>query len=68
MAPLTKRKYAKSRQRERRGHMKIPASNIGTCPQCHSPSYLIMPVLACGNYDGREAIKIEAPKKKLLRY
>jgi large subunit ribosomal protein L32 len=64
MAPLTKRKYAKSRQRERRGHMKIPASNITTCPQCHSPrlSHHVCP--SCGNYSGREAIKIEAPKKK----
>lgn len=64
MAPLTKRKYAKSRQRERRGHMKIPASNIGTCPQCHSPRLSHHACPSCGNYDGREAIKIEAPKKK----
>jgi large subunit ribosomal protein L32 len=64
MAPLTKRKYAKSRQRERRGHMKIPASNIGTCPQCHSAKLSHHACPACGNYDGREAIKVEAPKKK----
>jgi large subunit ribosomal protein L32 len=64
MAPLTKRKYAKSRQRERRGHMKIPASNIGTCPQCHSARLSHHACPSCGNYDGREAIKIEAPKKK----
>jgi large subunit ribosomal protein L32 len=64
MAPLTKRKYAKSRQRERRGHMKIPASNIGTCPQCHSPRLSHHACPACGYYDGREAIKVKAPKKK----
>jgi large subunit ribosomal protein L32 len=64
MAPLTKRKYAKSRQRERRGHMKSPASSIGTCPQCHSAKLAHHVCLTCGNYDGREAIKIEAPKKK----
>lgn len=64
MAPLTKRKYAKSRQRERRGHMKIPASNIGTCPQCHSAKLSHHACPTCGNYDGREAIKVEAPKKK----
>ena len=64
MTPLTKRKYAKSRQRERRGHMKIPAPSTDTCPQCHSVklSHHVCPT--CGNYDGREAIKIETPKKK----
>lgn len=64
MAPLPKRKYAKSRQRERRGHMGIETPAMDTCPQCHSAklSHHVCPT--CGNYNGREAIKIEAPKKK----
>ena len=64
MAPLTKRKYAKSRQRERRGHMKIETPAMNECPQCHSEklSHRVCPT--CGYYGGREAIKIETPKKK----
>jgi large subunit ribosomal protein L32 len=64
MTPLPKRRYAKARQRERRGHMKIPVPSMDTCPQCHSVklSHRVCPV--CGNYGGREAIKIETPKKK----
>jgi large subunit ribosomal protein L32 len=64
MAPLTKRKYAKSRQRERRGHMKIETPSMDTCPQCHSAKLAHHVCPTCGNYNGREAIKIEAPKKK----
>ena len=45
MAPLTKRKYAKSRQRERRGHMKLEAPIMNLCPQCHTRSSLTVPVL-----------------------
>lgn len=64
MPPLTKRKYAKSRQRERRGHMKIEQPSMNTCPQCHGTklSHRVCPT--CGYYGGREAIKIEAPKPK----
>jgi large subunit ribosomal protein L32 len=64
MAPLTKRKYAKSRQRERRGHMKIEAPSTDTCPQCHAVKMTHRACPACGNYNGREAIKISTPKKK----
>jgi large subunit ribosomal protein L32 len=64
MAPLTKRKYAKSRQRERRGHMKIPVSATNTCPQCHGVKLAHSACPTCGNYNGREAVKIETPKKK----
>jgi large subunit ribosomal protein L32 len=64
MAPLTKRKYAKSRQRERRGHMKIVKPAIDTCPQCHSTKLAHHVCPTCGNYNGREAIKIATSKKK----
>jgi large subunit ribosomal protein L32 len=64
MAPLTKRKYAKSRQRERRGHMKIETPATDTCPQCHSAKLAHHACLTCGNYAGREAVKVKAPKKK----
>jgi large subunit ribosomal protein L32 len=64
MAPLTKRKYAKSRQRERRGHLKIPFAAINDCPQCHNAKLSHHACPTCGYYNGREAIKIETPKKK----
>ena len=64
MAPLTKRKYAKSRQRERRGHMKIPAPSLNLCPQCHSAKLSHRACPNCGNYAGREAIKVESTSKK----
>jgi large subunit ribosomal protein L32 len=64
MAPLTKRKYAKSRQRERRGHMKIEAPAMDTCPQCHAVKMAHHACPTCGIYNGREAIKISTPKKK----
>ncbi len=64
MAPLSKRKYAKSRQRERRGHQAIVGSTLNTCPQCHNAKLAHHACLSCGYYNGREAIKIESPKKK----
>ena len=64
MAPLAKRKYAKSRQRERRGHMKIPMPSMDTCPQCHSSKLAHHACPTCGYYNGREAIKVETAKKK----
>jgi large subunit ribosomal protein L32 len=64
MAPLTKRKYAKSRQRERRGHFVIPSSSLGACPQCHEMKLSHTACPTCGYYGGREAIKVDAPKKK----
>jgi large subunit ribosomal protein L32 len=64
MTPLPKRKYPKARQRERRGHMQIPVPSMDTCPQCHSVKLSHHVCLVCGNYDGREAVKTETPKKK----
>ena len=64
MAPLTKRKYAKSRQRERRGHMKLETPAMDNCPQCHSAKLAHHACPTCGYYNGKEEIKISEPKKK----
>lgn len=64
MPPLPKRKYAKSRQRERRGHMKIPSPSMDVCPQCHSPKLSHRACPTCGYYNGREAVKISITKRK----
>ncbi len=64
MPPLTKRKYAKSRQRERRGHMKIEAPAMDNCPQCHSAKLSHRACPTCGYYAGKEVVKVKSPKKK----
>ena len=64
MAPLPKRRYAKSRQRERRGHLGITVPVMDECPQCHAARLSHHACPACGNYNGREAVKVETPKKK----
>ncbi|MBI2958444.1 MAG: 50S ribosomal protein L32, partial [Chloroflexi bacterium] len=37
MAPLPKKKYAKSRQGKRRSHLHIDRPSLNLCPQCHQP-------------------------------
>jgi large subunit ribosomal protein L32 len=64
MAPLPKRKYAKARQGERRGHLKVPVPAMDECPQCHSMKLAHHVCLTCGNYAGREAIKVETTTKR----
>lgn len=63
MPPLPKRKYAKSRQRERRGHIKMEAPATDTCPQCHSVKLSHRACPTCGYYAGREVVKVKTSKK-----
>jgi len=63
MAPLTKRKYAKARQGERRAHMKLEKPPLDVCPQCHSAKLAHHACTTCGTYKGREVLKIKTPKK-----
>ena len=64
MPPLPKRKYARARRGERRAHLGIVAPTLDTCPQCHSPKLAHHVCPTCGNYAGRQAMEIKAPKKK----
>jgi large subunit ribosomal protein L32 len=64
MPPLTKRKYAKSRQRERRGHQAVEAANSFSCPQCHNEKLSHHACPTCGFYGGKEVIKVKSDKKK----
>jgi large subunit ribosomal protein L32 len=64
MPPLPKKKCAKARQGDRRAHLGIKAPVTQDCPQCHSPMMPHHVCSTCGSYNGREAIVIEAPKKK----
>jgi len=63
MGALPKRKYSKSRQGIRRGHMKLNPPPLDDCPQCHSPKLPHHVCPTCGTYAGREVIKVEGPKK-----
>lgn len=63
MGALTKRKYAKARQGERRGHLAIPVPAVENCPQCHSPKLPHHVCLTCGYYAGREAVAVKTTTK-----
>ncbi len=64
MGALPKQKYAKARQRRRRGHLGLVVSPLAYCSQCGSPklSHHVCPT--CGSYAGREVIEIKSPGKK----
>ncbi|MEW6034545.1 MAG: 50S ribosomal protein L32 [Chloroflexota bacterium] len=64
MAPLPKKKYAKSRQGKRRSHLHVARPALDRCPQCHSPKLAHHACPTCGTYAGREVVKVEAKKKK----
>jgi large subunit ribosomal protein L32 len=64
MGALPKRKYAKARQGERRGHLKLTSPAMAKCPQCGGPVQPHHACPACGNYNGREAVEIKVPKPK----
>ena len=59
MAPLPKRKYAKTRQRLRRQHLRQRRATVVTCGTCQSPMVAHHVCYACGNYRGREVVRIE---------
>lgn len=61
MAPLTKRKYAKARQGERRAHLALTAQQLAECPQCHKMKRPHTVCPACGYYNG---LKVLEPKTK----
>jgi large subunit ribosomal protein L32 len=64
MPPQPKRKYAKARQGERRQHLKIVATALQDCPQCHSKMQPHHVCTTCGYYAGREVVAIESPAEK----
>ncbi len=61
---LPKKKYAKSRQGKRRSHLKLNLPTFNICPECHSRKLAHHVCPTCGNYNGRQVITIETPKKK----
>ena len=63
MAPLPKKKYPKSRQGKRRSHLHLDRPALDVCPHCHSPKLSHTACPTCGQYNGREVIKVKAKKK-----
>ncbi|MDP6495815.1 MAG: 50S ribosomal protein L32 [Dehalococcoidia bacterium] len=61
---LPKRKYTKSRQGKRRSHIHFQPAELDECPQCHSPKRAHHVCPTCGNYGGREVIKVKGQRKK----
>ncbi len=59
MAPLPKRKYAKTRQRLRRQHLRQRRATVVTCSTCRSLTVAHHVCYVCGNYRGRAVLKVE---------
>lgn len=57
---VPKRKTTKSRRNKRRSHHALPAGSYHECSNCGEtkrPHHLCQ---ACGQYDGREVVEVEA--------
>jgi large subunit ribosomal protein L32 len=54
MAPLPKRKYAKTRQRLRRQHLRQTRAQVVRCPRCGAPHEAHHICHECGSYRGRQ--------------
>lgn len=64
MAPLTKRKYSKARQGERRAHLALKAPEIVECPNCHKMKRPHTVCPECGFYNGTQVIKPKTKNEK----
>lgn len=60
---VPKRKTSKARRDKRRSsHWKLDVPNLIKCPECGALKLSHRVCRACGKYDGREVIKVEAAK------
>ena len=60
-----KRKTSKQRRDKRRSsHWKLTTPGLVACPKCNALRMPHRVCKACGNYNGREVIKIEDKKAK----
>lgn len=64
MSALTKRKYSKARQGERRAHLALKPQQLVECPQCHKMKRPHTVCPECGYYNG---IQVITPKTKAQR-
>ena len=59
MAPVPKRKYAKTRQRLRRQHHRVRRPQLVPCPQCTALHQAHHICWQCGSYRGRQVLEVE---------
>ena len=60
MAPLPKRRRSKSRQGTGAAHRHVTLPNLSECSHCHRPVPPHQACPACGYYNGRDVLHIEA--------
>jgi len=56
---LPKRKKSRARRDYRRAHWKLTAVTYVTCPSCTEPMLPHHACPSCGQYKGREVVKVE---------
>lgn len=59
---VPKRRTSKSRQGMRRSHLHLKPMQIQYCPHCNEPVQGHRVCTNCGQYQGREVVKIEEEK------
>jgi len=64
VSALTKRKYSKARQGERRAHLALSPAPLVECPQCHKMKRPHTACPSCGYYNGIEVFKPKTKKEK----
>lgn len=62
--PVPKKKHTKAAVGQRRSHHALKKINLTKCPKCGKPILPHTACLACGNYNNRQVIDIEAKKAK----
>lgn len=56
---VPKNKVSKARRDKRRANWKLTAPNLVECPQCHALKLPHRVCPECGQYKGKEVIKVE---------
>ena len=56
---VPKNKVSKARRDKRRANWKLTAPNLVECPQCHTLKMPHRVCPNCGQYKGKEIIKVE---------
>jgi large subunit ribosomal protein L32 len=57
---VPKRKKSKMRTRQRKAHIKAEVAQIQTCSSCGAPQQTHRVCRACGMYNGRKVLTVEA--------
>jgi len=63
---VPKKKRTKSSVGQRRSHHALKSVTLSVCPKCGKAVKPHTACEFCGNYKGREAIKIKEAKKKVV--